>query len=180
MDISVVVPLYNEAESLPELHSWIKRVMNANNFAYEMEEIAVSAKELAGDISVDPLIELNEVQNRLDVIYKLKRKYGSTVEDILEYRAKRAEELDSINRSEDIVEELKREYSENKSVADKLTHEINARRNSTAEVLEKSVSEVLKFLEMPKVKFKVNVSDCGKFTAKGRDDVEFLAHIPLL
>ena len=36
MDISVVVPLYNEAESLPELYAWIKRVMTANNFSYEV------------------------------------------------------------------------------------------------------------------------------------------------
>lgn len=36
MDISVVVPLYNEAESLPELHAWIQRVMKANNFSYEI------------------------------------------------------------------------------------------------------------------------------------------------
>ena len=36
MDISVVIPLYNEAESLPELHAWIKRVMDANHFSYEI------------------------------------------------------------------------------------------------------------------------------------------------
>ena len=36
MDISVVVPLYNEEESLPELHAWIKRVMEANHFSYEI------------------------------------------------------------------------------------------------------------------------------------------------
>ena len=36
MDISVIVPLYNEEESLPELHAWIRRVMSANNFPYEI------------------------------------------------------------------------------------------------------------------------------------------------
>ncbi|MBR5324781.1 MAG: glycosyltransferase family 2 protein [Muribaculaceae bacterium] len=50
MDISVVVPLYNEAESLPELHSWIKRVMNANNFTYEIIFVSDGSTDSSWDV----------------------------------------------------------------------------------------------------------------------------------
>ncbi len=145
-----------------------------NNFAYEMEEIAISAKEAVGDISLDPLLELNEVQTRLDVIHKLKRKYGNTIEEILEYRDKRAEELDNITRSEDRIAELQREFNETKEKADKVARIITNNRLKAAELLENSVCDCLAFLEMPKVKFKALVEDCGRFNSKGKDDVNFM------
>ncbi|MBE6717950.1 MAG: DNA repair protein RecN [Ruminococcaceae bacterium] len=163
--------LNSVSDVLPELKEYAEKL---NGFAYEMEEIAVSAKEIAGDISLDPLIELNEVQTRLDVIHKLKRKYGSTVEEILEYRDKRADELDNISRSEDKIEELKREYREVEKKASELCSVISERRKNAAEVLEKQVCECLAFLEMPKVRFKVDISKLDKYSAKGKDDVVFM------
>ncbi len=163
--------LRSVSDVLPELKESAEKL---ENFAYEMEEIAVSAKELAGDISLDPLVELNEVQSRLDVIHKLKRKYGSSVEEILEYRNKRAEELDNINRSDDLVEEYKREFSETKKLADGVANELNKRRHLAAETLEKQVCECLAFLEMPKVKFKVDITGCEKYNSKGKDEVCFM------
>lgn len=163
--------LFSVSDVLPELKEMSEKL---NNFAYEMEEIAVSAKELAGDISLDPLLELNEVQSRLDVIYKLKRKYGNTVEEILEYRNKIAEELDNITRSDDKIAELKREYSEAKAKADALSASITQKRLDAAKTLEEAVCECLAFLEMPKVRFKVAVTDSDKYNSKGKNDVEFL------
>lgn len=163
--------LMSVSDVMPELREMAEKL---NSFAYEMEEIAVTAKESAGDFSLDPLLELNEVQARLDVIHKLKRKYGSTVEEILEYRDKRAEELDNITRSEDRTEELKREYSEVKALADKVAAEITANRRRAAELLGNSVCECLAFLEMPKVKFAAMVTESEKYNAKGKDEVCFM------
>ncbi len=163
--------LLSVSDVLPDFKEMAEKL---NSFAYEMEEIAVSAKEAAGDISLDPLFELNEVQARLDVIHKLKRKYGNSVEEILEYRDKRSEELDNITRSEDRIEELKREYLEIKEKADEIAYLITQNRVKAAEILESSVCDCLAFLEMPKVKFKVDVTDCGKYTSKGKDEVSFM------
>ena len=163
--------LMSVSDVMPEFREMAEKL---NSFAYEMEEIAVTAKESAGDFSLDPLLELNEVQARLDVIHKLKRKYGSTVEEILEYRDKRAEELDNITRSEDRTEELKREYSEVKALADKVAAEITANRRRAAELLGNSVCECLAFLEMPKVKFAAMVTESEKYNAKGKDEVCFM------
>ena len=163
--------LNSVSDVLPELKEYVEKL---NNFAYEMEDIAVCAKEIAGDISLDPLIELNEVQTRLDLIQKLKRKYGNTVEEILEYRNKRAEELDNISRSEDKIEEYKRELSEVEKKAKKLAMEIYDRRLRASKTLEEQVGSSLAFLEMPKVRFKVQVDLLESFNTKGLNNVCFM------
>ena len=73
MDISVVVPLYNEAESLPELYSWIKRVMNANNFAYEI----IFVSDGSTDSSWDVIEKLSAEDDAVKGI-KFRRNYGKS------------------------------------------------------------------------------------------------------
>ena len=53
MDISVIIPLYNEEESLPELHAWIQRVMNANGFTYEIIFVNDGSKDRSWDVIED-------------------------------------------------------------------------------------------------------------------------------
>ena len=73
MDISVVVPLYNEAESLPELHSWIKRVMNENNFSYEIIFVSDGSTDSSWGV-IEKLSEEDEAVKGL----KFRRNYGKS------------------------------------------------------------------------------------------------------
>lgn len=73
MDISVVVPLYNEAESLPELHSWIRRVMKENNFSYEI----IFVSDGSTDNSWGVIEKLSEEDNAVKGI-KFRRNYGKS------------------------------------------------------------------------------------------------------
>lgn len=73
MDISVVVPLYNEAESLPELHSWIKRVMNANDFTYEI----IFVSDGSTDSSWDVIEKLSQQDSAVKGV-KFRRNYGKS------------------------------------------------------------------------------------------------------
>lgn len=73
MDISVVVPLYNEAESLPELHSWIKRVMNENNFSYEI----IFVSDGSTDNSWNVIEKLSEEDDAVKGL-KFRRNYGKS------------------------------------------------------------------------------------------------------
>lgn len=73
MDISVVVPLYNEAESLPELHSWIKSVMNANDFTYEI----IFVSDGSTDGSWDVIEKLSQQDSAVKGI-KFRRNYGKS------------------------------------------------------------------------------------------------------
>ncbi len=73
MDISVIVPLFNEAESLPELHSWIQRVMNENKFSYEI----IFINDGSTDSSWEVIEDLANKDNNVKGI-KFRRNYGKS------------------------------------------------------------------------------------------------------
>ena len=73
MDISVIVPLYNEAESLPELHAWIKRVMNANGFTYEIIFVNDGSTDSSWAVIEQLAAENPEVKG-----IKFRRNYGKS------------------------------------------------------------------------------------------------------
>lgn len=160
--ISDVVP---EAESL---------AARLNEVRFELEDIAECAAELGDVGDGDPTARLDKAEARLDLISKLKRKYGSTVDQILEYRNDCAARLDNIEnadeRAEDLENELRALESEARAIADKLS----VRRKSSAKQLSESVLETLAFLDMPRVKFEVSVKRTDELGAFGTDKVEFL------
>ena len=73
MDISIVVPLYNEEESLPELHAWIERVMNAHGFSYEI----IFVNDGSTDRSWQVIEELSKQSDKVKGI-KFRRNYGKS------------------------------------------------------------------------------------------------------
>ena len=155
----------SEAESL---------AARLNEVRFELEDIAECAAEL-GDVGEgDPTARLDKAEARLDVITKLKRKYGSTVDQILAYRDDCARRLDDIEnadeRAEDLENELRILESEARAIADKLS----VRRKSSAKQLSEAVLETLAFLDMPRVKFEVSVKRTDELCAFGTDKVEFL------
>lgn len=139
----------------------------------QLDDLTSDLREFLEGHSFDPS-ELNEVEERLDLIYRLKRKYGSSVEEILEFRDKAAAELDLINTSAERSNELNlkkaRLYEELKSVSAELTKS----RQKAGATLEKILTEQLAFLDMPNTGFRVKIDPAGTFTPKGADVVEFL------
>lgn len=159
------------SDAVPEAVSLAERL---NNIRYELEDIAECARDLCDIGDGDPTAKLDKAQARLSAIAKLKRKYGSSVEEILEFRANAAKRLDSIEhadeREEDLTEELSAIEREAKAVADRL----RTRRRAAAKELNGRVCETLTFLDMPKVRFEVSVTNTGELGAFGCDRVEFL------
>lgn len=159
------------SDVLPEAESLAARL---NEVRFELEDIAECAAELGDVGDGDPTARLDKAEARLDLISKLKRKYGSTVDQILEYRNDCAARLDNIEnadeRAEDLENELRVLESEARAIADKLS----ARRKSSAKQLSEAVLETLAFLDMPRVKFEVSVKRTDELGAFGTDKVEFL------
>jgi DNA repair protein RecN (Recombination protein N) len=159
------------SDAVPEAAELSERL---NNIRYELEDIAESVYSLCDTGDGDPTVKLDRAESRLNAISKLKRKYGSTVEEILEFRRKAAERLDMIEnageRAEDLANELEEAEASARAVADKLT----AERKKAAKALDGRVCETLTFLDMPKVRFEVSVKKTDDFTAFGCDRVEFL------
>ncbi|MBE6706383.1 MAG: DNA repair protein RecN [Ruminococcaceae bacterium] len=142
--------------------------------SYELEDIAQCAKDINDFGDGDVSARLDKAQSRLNAISKLKRKYGSTVEEILDFRASVAERLTAIENSDELLLELEDELKGAVERANKLAAALTSARREGARTLSKRVCETLTFLDMPKVRFEVSVTPAVDFTPTGRDRVEFL------
>ena len=161
-----VVPAYSEyAEKLRDALAGV-------------EDVAEEVYAVLEDLDDDPTTTLNEIESRLDKISKLKRKYGLTVKDVLEFRDKAKAELDTLENYEGTLDALKKEearlYKEALAVADRL----HQRRVECAEELKGKICDILEFLDMPSVVFYAKIDneelDGRRVLNKdGYDKVEF-------
>ncbi|MDD4698995.1 MAG: DNA repair protein RecN [Oscillospiraceae bacterium] len=139
---------------------------------YNLSEISEDLRNIIDSFEFNPL-ELQEIQDRLDLLYKLKHKYGDTESEILEYLSKAQVELESIELNDKRQEELLKEqelYEE--EVYNKGLILTDARQKAAVSFCE-SVCSILKYLEMPNVTFVVD-NKPGIYTRRGCDKVEFL------
>lgn len=138
---------------------------------YEFEEFANDVKDNADELDFDPALQ-NRTERRLDQIFRLKRKYGGSVEEMFKYYNKAVLELENIEFSEKRLEKLKKEREQLFSETAKLAGMLTKKRSEAAEAFEKAVSEELSYLNMPNVRFKVNFEETD-FTESGKDNLEF-------
>jgi len=151
------------------------------NIVYNLEDVVEEIRRERDLIEYDPdLVE--QIEERLDLIYKLKRKYGPSVEEVLEFCKKAEKELEEVLRSEELAEELKKELSKLNEELYTFAIQMNNERQKAAKILEDRIGNELADLEMKNAKFKVNIEfddriyDNGerKYTGNGLDKVEFL------
>ncbi len=116
---------------------------------------------------------LNEIQERLYLLDKLKRKYGSTLEEVLQTHDKLSAELAGIEFSSQNVELLEKEVSELYSKLKDIASHISENRKNYAKVLSVYIQEKLEKLELPKARFEISVTD-KDLGSDGCDNVEFL------
>ena len=160
---------------IPEYEEYAEKLRDALS---DVEDVAEEVLAVVEDFDTDPTSTLNDIESRLDKISKLKRKYGYTVKDILEFADKAKAELEMLENYEDtltsLCEQEEELYRKALSVADAL-HENRAK---AAEELKNKVCDILEFLDMPGVVFYANISgfeDNGKkvLNKDGYDNVEF-------
>jgi len=144
---------------------------------YEIEDIASTAEGFADD-DEDPTAKLNRLEERLDEIAKLERKYGDTVPDVLAYLAKAKEEYAAIESSDERLAELYEEKKQLLLVMTSQAEELSEKRRTAALRLNEAVIAELAFLDMKGVSFSVAFGQNGEaepvFTRQGTDRVEFL------
>ena len=116
---------------------------------------------------------LNEIQERLFLLDKLKRKYGGTLESVLETHKKLSEELSSIEFSTKNIEELEELISNAEKTLFEKAKEISEHRKNYANVLSVYIQERLAKLELPKARFEIAIRE-KNLSNDGIDDVEFL------
>ena len=160
---------------IPEYDGYAEKLRDA---LASVEDVAEEVYAVLEDFDDDPTSTLNEIESRLDKISKLKRKYGLTVKDVLEFRDRAKQELDTLENYEDTLTSLKKDearlYDEALAIADKIH---NVRVIASDELREK-ICRILEFLDMPGVVFYAKIdtdeSDGRKILNKdGYDKVEF-------
>lgn len=143
-----------------------------NNIRYELDDIAEILREALYSFDFDER-ELDVIEERLDVLYRLSRKYGETEEQMLEFLENAKNELDNITCSEEIFNNLIEEESRVLRRTSELADELTAVRMQAGERLSGKICDELRYLDMPNVRFFVKCVQTD-FTENGRDDIEFL------
>lgn len=139
---------------------------------YDLQEIAIDLNHYNSDTSFEEK-ERDEIENRIDEINDLKRKYGNTIEEILNYKNEVEEEIDKIENLEEKNKELKTELTKVTVELEKRAIELHETRQKYGIELETKINSELADLEMPNAKFKVNIENTN-FNKDGTDEIEFL------
>ena len=139
---------------------------------YELEDIAETVRDAMTEVNFDPS-ELEDIDERLDLLYRLSKKYGDTEEEMLEYLEKARAELDNIAFSEERVKELQKQKKEAIAETETAACKLTESRKTAGEKLSNAICSELEFLDMPNVRFVVKCSDIG-LTENGKDEIEFL------
>ncbi|MGQ9556638.1 MAG: DNA repair protein RecN [Desulfurispora sp.] len=139
---------------------------------YTLEETAREIRKYSEQLESDPA-RLEEVQNRLDQIKKLQRKYGATVEQILDYRQRVEQERQELQSSEQLLEELQGRSRELEERWRQAAARVSGLRRQAAGRLEDLVSSELAGLEMAHVVFRVCFQEMAEISPAGREKAEF-------
>ena len=124
---------------------------------YELEDIAYQIRDYRDKIEFNPH-RLSEVEERLDVIHRLKRKYGDSISEILAYQAQASQKLEDLQFGSERIEELKDQIHGVTQGAQKLAVELSKKRRETATQLESLIERELQTLGMEKAVFQILVS----------------------
>ena len=142
-----------------------------NDLKYQVQDVAEEVRDARDDLSYSA-DELEEIESRLDVIHKLRRKYGVTCADILEYLENAKKELDEIEFADDHLERLKKKLKVAEKAAWDAAFALRENRKTTAEAMSARILTELAQLDMPRVQFQCAFEET-ELTARGADTVAF-------
>ena len=153
------------SDDIASLHEKVADMM------YLVQDVAEIARDVRDDLAYSA-DELERIESRLDVIHRLRRKYGVTCTDILEYLERAKQELDEIEFADDHVERLKKKLKKAEKAAWEAALELRKNRQETAERLSGRILTELAQLDMPKVQFACQFTEL-ELTGNGADAVAF-------
>ena len=146
---------------------------NLKNIYYELQEISRDISEHKEDVYFDEQ-ERNEVEERLDLIYNLKRKYGNDVQEILNYKDEIEAEINHIENLDEYNNKLKKELKQLKQEMTTLAEKMHKLRNEYGKVLSININKVLEDLEMKNANINIHVDyNEEEYFENGKDIVEF-------
>lgn len=139
----------------------------------ELQDATYQIRRFVDEVEYSPELLL-EIQNRLDLIYRLKQKYGSSIEEILAYKEECEKELSELEDGEVNKEKLEAQSITLQEELNKLAEVLSKDRKQIAHKIEAAIDAHLHDLQMPHAKFEVAIDDLDIFNSLGKNDVEFL------
>jgi DNA repair protein RecN (Recombination protein N) len=145
---------------------------------YQLEDAAMTLREYIKNLSYDPA-RLEAIDDRVDLLGKLKRKYGRTLDDVLKKRNEIEDELVAISSVDEEIETISKEMETQKKEMLKKATLLSQQRRGSAAVLTKAIEDEIHALRMEKAEFKVvfgkpsSGQDTPVFNARGIDEIEF-------
>ena len=169
--INVAIRALEKIENIDKKYEDISS--NLKNIYYELQEISRDISEHKEDVYFDEQ-ERNEVEERLDLIYNLKRKYGNDVQEILNYKDEIESEINHIENLDEYNNKLKKELKQLKLEMTTLAEKMHELRSEYGKVLSININKVLEDLEMKNANINIHVDyNVEEFFENGKDIVEF-------
>ena len=153
------------SDSFTSLHERVTDLM------YQVRDAAEEAKDMRDDLSYSA-DELEQIESRLDVIYRLRKKYGTTCQEILDYLEKARKELADIEFADDRLEKLKQKQQKAEKEAWAAAQVLRQNRRENAEIMSARILQELKELDMPRVQFSCQFREL-ELQPNGADAVAF-------
>ena len=153
------------SDSFTSLHDKVADLM------YQVRDAAEEAKDMRDDLSYSA-DELEQIESRLDVIYRLRKKYGTTCQEILDYLEKARKELADIEFADDRLEKLKQKQQKTEKEAWAAAQALRQNRRENAEIMSARILQELKELDMPRVQFSCQFREL-ELQPNGADAVAF-------
>ena len=149
-----------------------EKLSELKSIYYEIDEFSRDIASLNDDVYFDE-DERNEIEERLDLITSLKRKYGNSIEEILEYKEKIEADIERINNLDETNEKLRKELKDIENKMEEYGKKLHEDRVKISTELCEKINKELQELEMPNAKFYIEIADNKTFNKRGKDNIEF-------
>lgn len=170
--ISTAIRSMEKIEEFDENYS--NSLSELKSIYYELQESGRTICGFTNDVSFEDE-QIEQIEERLDYIFSLKRKYGNSIEEILSYADKVKNDIEKIENLEEYILNLKKQKEEIIEKMLALATKMHKTRIEKAKLLKEKVNKELADLEMKNAKFEVKINfDEEKFYSNGKDDIEFL------
>lgn len=166
---SAAAALQNAVRYFPSIEGLASRILD---ISYELEDCSEEISQHTENLESDPQ-RLEYIEERLDTIYKLGRKYGSTIEQMQEFLQSAINELEYLEQYDENKQKLQQKCDDAFNKAKKLSLLISKKRKEAAKEFCTKVQSEMAFLDMPKVQIVVSQTECELYE-KGCDKIEFL------
>lgn len=156
-------------EYLPQVEKLSERITTA---FYDLQDCSIEISQLSNSIDTDTY-RLAELEERLDSLYKLSKKYGNTTEEILDFCSNAKKELSNLEDYEFNIEKLQAQYDKYFQITKTLALKLSKCRREISQEFMAKVKEEMTYLDMPNVNLKVSIERCP-LNENGCDKLEFL------